>query len=285
MALLPPAARVLSADLSLPTDRTLVMGVLNVTPDSFSDGGAWATPHAAIETAYRLRSQGADIIDIGGESTRPGARPLTWEEEWDRIQLVVRELIKDGFCLSIDTYHSQTAARAAHEGAQIINDVTGGNGDPQMYEECAKAGVYYICQHMRGTPQTMTTKNEYPEGVGQGVLKELMTNAQRAAQAGLEGKIILDPGFGFAKEGEQNWQLAASLPLFVHTGMPVLVGVSRKRFLADICIETDEALARDDATAAFSMYASQKGAWAVRVHNVHASSRAIGVWEKISYYL
>ncbi|MDY5152922.1 dihydropteroate synthase [Actinobaculum suis] len=215
--------------------RTRVMGIVNVTPDSFSDGGAWDTPTKAIAHARRLVARGADVIDIGGESTRPGAKILSWEEEWARIKTVVETLAPE-IPISVDTYHAQTAARAARAGAAIINDVTGGQGDSEMFGVVAQAaqeyGTAYILQHGRGNAQEMNARANYTN-IAAEVKAEVCARLELAIAAGIPAeKIILDPGFGFAKTGRQDWQLAAHIEPFLSLGYPVLIGVSRKRFLA-----------------------------------------------------
>ncbi|WP_053093656.1 dihydropteroate synthase [Actinobaculum suis] len=215
--------------------RTRVMGIVNVTPDSSSDGGAWDTPTKAIAHARRLVARGADVIDIGGESTRPGAKILSWEEEWARIKTVVETLAPE-IPISVDTYHAQTAARAARAGAAIINDVTGGQGDSEMFGVVAQAaqeyGTAYILQHGRGNAQEMDARANYTN-IAAEVKAEVCARLELAIAAGIPAeKIILDPGFGFAKTGRQDWQLAAHIEPFLSLGYPVLIGVSRKRFLA-----------------------------------------------------
>lgn len=258
---------------------TQVMGIVNVTPDSFSDGGKWASASAAIAHAHELAAQGATILDIGGESTRPGATPLAPAEEWERIEPVVRALAGEGFTLSIDTYHSETAQRAVDAGAKIINDVTGGLADPRMFEVVGRLGVPYILQHMRGTPDTMSSLAEYND-VAAEVFAELEARCALAIQAGVSpSNIILDPGFGFAKNGVQNWQLAvACRQLNEDSPYAWMVGVSRKRFLAEFA---EDAPGRDDATAALSMFFALEGAWAVRVHSVPASAAAVKVAQRL----
>ncbi|AWE42989.1 dihydropteroate synthase [Actinobaculum sp. 352] len=250
------------------------MGILNVTPDSFSDGGAWMNVDDAISRGYELIRQGADIIDIGGESTRPGATPLSAQKEWDRIGAVVRALAQTETVVSVDTYHAHTARRAADAGASIINDVTGGAGDPSMFSAVAATGCTYIMQHMRGMPQSMDSMAEY-DSVPEEVAAELAAAMERAISAGVRREqIILDPGFGFAKVAHQNWDLAAHMEAVLALGAPVLVGVSRKRFLAEVT-DGGEPEDRDAATAALTSYFAQLGVWGVRVHDVAASRAAV----------
>ena len=276
-------------------NTTRVMGIVNVTPDSFSDGGKWADPSSAIAHGRELIAQGADILDIGGESTRPGATLLSWQEEWERIGDVVETLAAE-IPVSVDTYHAQTARLAAERGAAIINDVTGGHGDPQMLEVAAEAGekfgTAYILQHGRGHAQDMNSRASYQD-VAEDVCVEVLESLQRALRAGLDPmRIILDPGFGFAKTSKQGWELAAKIDGFLELGYPVLIGVSRKRFLAEFearagsvalggasaSAVTPSALhPRDAATAALTQYFAEKGAWAVRVHEVPGSRAAADV--------
>ena len=251
--------------------RTLVMGILNVTPDSFSDGGMHATPEAAIEAGLRMLEQGADIIDIGGESTRPGAEPLTAEEEWGRIGDVVAALAEAGATLSIDTYHAETARRAAEAGARIINDVTGGAADPDMFAAVAAAGSMYVLQHSRGRAEE---EQSYTH-MGEDVAAELALRQSQALAAGIEReRIILDPGFGFAKDADQCWRLAAELGPVEDLGQPLLIGVSRKRFLAEVSVG-ESALDRDVASAVLAFHFATRGVWAVRAHDVAATRAAV----------
>ncbi|MCF2706659.1 dihydropteroate synthase [Arcanobacterium haemolyticum] len=244
------------------------MGILNVTPDSFSDGGRWNDVDAAIAQGYKLIHEGADIIDIGGESTRPGARMLEPDEEWDRIGAVVRALSQTSTPISVDTYHATTARRAIEAGATIINDVTGGAGDPSMLSTVAALGCPYILQHGRGNPQTMGSLASYTS-VSREVADELREGLERAIAVGINtDNIVVDPGFGFAKDSVHNWDLAANFDAIEELGFPILVGVSRKRFLAEL-----EPASRDDVTAALTSYFAQRGVWGVRVHAV-APSRA-----------
>ncbi|MCI1932295.1 MAG: dihydropteroate synthase [Ancrocorticia sp.] len=255
--------------------RTLVMGILNVTPDSFSDGGEFLDVDAAVARGYAMIRDGADIIDVGGESTRPGARPLTASEEWDRIGAVVRALAQTAMPISVDTYHAQTARNAVEAGAALVNDVTGGAGDPAMLSTVASLGCAYVLQHTRGTPETMNSLASY-ENVSHDVAAELRAVINRAVALGISrNRIIVDPGFGFAKNSAQNWDLAAHMEEVEALGQPLLVGVSRKRFLADVAPDPKDPKERDDATAALTAYFAGRGVWAVRVHEVAASKAAV----------
>ena len=259
--------------------RALVMGVVNVTPDSFSDGGRWATTELAVAHGRQLIAQGADLLDVGGESTRPGARRVDLAEEQKRVLPVIRELAAAGIAVSVDTIHAATAAAAIEAGAVIVNDVSGGLADPAMAGVLADAGVVYICQHWRGDPRTMDGLTDYGGDVLAGVEAELRARLDHLADAGLaDEQVVIDPGLGFAKTHEQSWRLlAATARLREDLRRPVLIGASRKRFLA-LALPDDVAadpLARDAATAATTALAAAAGAWAVRVHEVPASRDAV----------
>ncbi len=259
--------------------RALVMGVVNVTPDSFSDGGRWATTELAVAHGRQLIAQGADLLDVGGESTRPGARRVDLAEEQNRVLPVIRELAAAGVAVSVDTIHAATAAAAIEAGAVIVNDVSGGLADPAMAGVLADAGVVYICQHWRGDPRTMDGLTDYGGDVLAGVEAELRARLDHLADAGLaDEQVVIDPGLGFAKTHEQSWRLlAATARLREDLRRPVLIGASRKRFLA-LALPDDVAadpLARDAVTAATTALAAAAGAWAVRVHEVPASRDAV----------
>ena len=259
--------------------RALVMGVVNVTPDSFSDGGRWITTELAVAHGRQLIAQGADLLDVGGESTRPGARRVDPAEEQNRVLPVIRELAAAGVAVSVDTIHAATAAAAIEAGAVIVNDVSGGLADPAMAGVLADAGVVYICQHWRGDPRTMDGLTDYGGDVLAGVEAELRARLDHLADAGLaDEQVVIDPGLGFAKTHEQSWRLlAATARLREDLRRPVLIGASRKRFLA-LALPDDVAadpLARDAATAATTALAAAAGAWAVRVHEVPASRDAV----------
>lgn len=259
--------------------RALVMGVVNVTPDSFSDGGRWATTELAVAHGRQLIAQGADLLDVGGESTRPGARRVDLAEEQNRVLPVIRELADAGVAVSVDTIHAATAAAAIEAGAVVVNDVSGGLADPAMAGVLADAGVVYICQHWRGDPRTMDGLTDYGGDVLVGVEAELRARLDHLADAGLaDEQVVIDPGLGFAKTHEQSWRLlAATARLREDLRRPVLIGASRKRFLA-LALPDDVAadpLARDAATAATTALAAAAGAWAVRVHEVPASRDAV----------
>ena len=267
----------------VPRDRTLLMGVLNVTPDSFSDGGRWADPEAAVAHARELIAQGADIIDIGGESTRPGAQRVDADTEISRVLPVVRALLADtseggsSAIISVDTIHAATAEAVIDAGAHIINDVSGGLADPAMHGLIARTGVVYVCQHWRGDPETMDRLTDYPGGVVAGVEAELRERLAELDAAGVDrSQVVLDPGLGFAKTHAQSWELlAATSRLIADLGRPLLVGSSRKRFLAQAAEAEATPVQRDAVTAATTALAAAAGAWAVRVHEVPANRAAV----------
>ena len=265
------------------------MGVLNVTPDSFSDGGRWADPEAAVAHARELLAQGADLIDVGGESTRPGAQRVDVDTEISRVLPVVRALLADGAgsadgagasgsaIVSVDTIHAATAEAAIDAGAHIINDVSGGLADPAMHGLIARTGVVYVCQHWRGDPETMDRLTDYPGGVVAGVEAELRERLAELDAAGVDrSQVVLDPGLGFAKTHAQSWELlAATSRLIADLGRPLLVGSSRKRFLAQAAEAEATPVQRDAVTAATTALAAAAGAWAVRVHEVPANRAAV----------
>lgn len=260
-------------------DRTLVMAVVNVTPDSFSDGGAWFAPDAALARARAMLADGADLLDIGGESTRPGSERVTAEEETARIIGVVEALAADGAILSIDTMNAATARACVEAGARIINDVSGGLHDPAMLSTVAELGVPYILQHTRGEPDTMTSLAQYDDVIAD-VVRELEQRVEAALAAGvLDENLILDPGLGFAKNGDQNWDVLAGLDALDALGFPVLVGASRKRFLADVVPDAvaGDARERDHATTSVTALLAAEGVWGVRVHEARPNRDAVEV--------
>jgi dihydropteroate synthase len=259
--------------------RCLVMGVLNVTPDSFSDGGRFLEPAAAIARGLALREAGADLVDVGGESTRPGAHRIPWEDELGRVLPVVRELVAQGVFVSIDTMRARVAGAALEAGAVIVNDVSGGLADPDMLGLVASARRPYVVMHWRGPSTEMESLARYDDVV-RDVRVELGGRLAEAVSAGVEpGFVVLDPGLGFAKDGGHNWSLLAHLDELASLGRPLLVGASRKRFLGALL---DDALRtptepddRDSATAAISALAAGAGAWCVRVHEPASSLDAV----------
>lgn len=261
--------------------RTLVMGVVNVTPDSFSDGGRWFTPGAAVAHGLALLDDGADLLDIGGESTRPGARRVPVDEELARVLPVVDALVARGATVSVDTTRARVAREAVAHGAAIINDVSGGLADDAMYEVVAQTGAVYVAMHWRGHADVMDTFDDYVDVVTD-VRRELAERVAALRGAGVhDDQVVLDPGLGFAKPGASNWPLLARLPELVADGFPVLVGASRKRFLGHLLAHPDgepaPPLARDGATAALSALAAVAGAWCVRVHDAKGSADAVRV--------
>ena len=257
------------------------MGVVNVTPDSFSDGGRWFEPEAAITHGRTLLAQGADVLDVGGESTRPGSARVPVTEELDRVLPVVAALAARGAVVSIDTTRAAVAARAVALGASIVNDVSGGLADPEMRHVVAQTGVVCVAMHWRGHAEVMDRLAGYDDVVAD-VRRELADRVTELARAGVrEEQIVLDPGLGFAKPGQENWPLLARLPELVGDGFPVLVGASRKRFLGHLLAGPDgepvPPPARDHATAAISALAAAAGAWAVRVHDVAPTVDAVRV--------
>ena len=261
--------------------RTAVIGVLNVTPDSFSDGGVFLDARTAIEHGIHLHQQGADIIDVGGESTRPGAERVPGELECARVLPVVAGLSRAGIAVSIDTMRAQTASAAVEAGACIVNDVSGGLADPDMYRVVAGLGVPFVLMHWRGHSAGMNGLAHYDDVVSD-VIGELSQRLSDAVSAGVpEGSVVLDPGLGFAKDSDHNWRLLRDLDRLLALGQPVLVGASRKRFLgAVLASESGEPRPvgeRDAATDAITAIAAFGGVWAVRVHDVLGSRDAVRV--------
>lgn len=260
-----------------PGGRMQVMGVLNVTPDSFSDGGLYEGADAAIAHARELVAQGADLIDVGGESTRPGAARVDPAEEQRRVIPVVRALAADGVRVSVDTMNSATAIAAASAGAAVINDVSGGLADPAMADAVAATGLDYVAMHWRGHSDRMADLAHYGDVVTD-VRDELAARVQALIAAGVhERRIILDPGLGFAKTAQHNWQLLGRLDELIALGHPVLVGASRKRFLAPLLADAAPMTDRDLPTAVISALSARAGAWGVRVHDVAGTRVAIDV--------
>lgn len=268
--------------LALPArDRCLVMGIVNVTEDSFSDGGRWIDPDVAVAHGARLMADGADLVDVGGESTRPGAVRVAAEEELGRVVPVVRELAAAGIPVSVDTMRAAVAEASIEAGAVLINDVSGGVADPRMLDVCAAGEVPVCLMHWRTDRFGSASGRAEPsaEGIVAEVRGHLLRLADRALAAGIpEERIIVDPGLGFAKNADDNWALLHALPELVADGYPVLVGASRKRFTATVVDGTPRPPSdADDATAAISALSAAAGAWAVRVHEVSASRDAVHV--------
>ena len=265
-------------------DRCLVMGVVNVTPDSFSDGGQWFGAEAAVQHGLELIAQGADIVDVGGESTRPGAQRVSEEEELRRIGPVVTGLAGAGVPVSVDTMRASVAEFALNAGAQLVNDVSGGLADPQMARLVAAAGASYVLVHWRGHSRDMYARAAYTDVVGE-VRDELARRVGEVVAAGVApDRIVVDPGLGFGKRPEHNWPLLTHLAEIGVLGgrtFPVLVGASRKRFLGNVLAGPDGTPRPfedcDEATVAISALAATAGAWCVRVHQVRANADAVRV--------
>ncbi|MFR9728477.1 dihydropteroate synthase [Saccharopolyspora sp. MS10] len=261
--------------------RCAVMGVLNVTPDSFSDGGRYLDVEAAVAHGVEMVGEGADLVDVGGESTRPGADRVAAAVEAERVLPVVAELAGAGVRVSVDTTRAEVAAAAVAAGASVINDVSGGLADPDMARVAAETGVPWVLMHWRGHSRNMTALARYEDVVAE-VRAELLAQVDAALRAGVrEDAIVLDPGLGFAKTSHHDWALLHRLGEFVELGFPVLVGASRKRFLGALLADDDGAprppAGRETATAAVSALAADRGAWAVRVHDVRSSLDAVAV--------
>ncbi|HEX6076100.1 MAG TPA: dihydropteroate synthase [Micromonosporaceae bacterium] len=264
-------------------DRPVVIGVLNVTPDSFSDGGRYADLDAAVDHGVRMRHDGADVIDVGGESTRPGAARVAPAVERQRVVPVIEALAAAGVPVSIDTTRAEVAEAALAAGAQIVNDVSGGLADPAMGKVAAVAGCPYILMHWRGHSRQMQRLASYRDVVRE-VREELSSRVDSAVRAGVASdKLVIDPGLGFAKTPEHNWRLCAHLDELVALGYPVLVGTSRKSYLGSLLAAPDGTARpvgeREAATIATTVLAVDAGAWGVRVHDVRGNLDAIKVWQ------
>jgi dihydropteroate synthase len=275
----------LSWPLRRPDGLPVVMGVVNVTPDSFSDGGQWFEPEAAVAHGRELRAQGADILDVGGESTRPGAERPGVEEELRRVLPVVTALAAEDAVVSVDTMRAEVARAALDAGAAVVNDVSGGLADPAMPGLVASRSVPYVVMHWRGHSTQMQSRAVYDDVVGE-VCAELRGRVETLTRAGVPPElIVLDPGFGFAKLAQHNWELLARFEEVLALGHPVLVGTSRKTFLGRLGVADGdsprEPLDRDIATAATSMHAARLGAWGVRVHHVPSTLDALRVQQSI----
>jgi dihydropteroate synthase len=267
--------------------RTLLMGVVNVTPDSFSDGGLWLEPDVAVAHGLALLEQGADLIDVGGESTRPGAGRVPIDEERRRVLPVIAALAGAGAVLSVDTTRAEVAAEALAAGAVIVNDVSGGLADPRMVNVVAEAGVPYVLMHWRGHSDRMQERARYDDVVAD-VRAELSARLEAVTAAGVDpAQVILDPGLGFAKRPEHSWAVLAHIDELATLGRPLLVGASRKGFVGQALAGPDgvprPVLERDVASAALTVLAARAGVWAVRVHDVRASAdalRMLAAWEQ-----
>ncbi|WP_166980338.1 dihydropteroate synthase [Paramicrobacterium fandaimingii] len=261
---------------------TLIMGVVNVTPDSFSDGGRFFSHDDAIEHARELCREGADLIDVGGESTRPGAELVDPVEEQRRVIPVITALAAEGISVSVDTMHSSTAAASVDAGAEIINDVSGGLVDPDMPRVAAESGRDFVAMHWRGYLTDPSERVHYDDVVSD-VHGELERRLEALAHAGIDPeRLIIDPGLGFSKNPEHNWAILAHLDRFESLAGRMLVGASRKRFLSTVSPVGAQPAERDPATAAISMLCAQSGIWAVRVHNVTGTRTALNVLDAVN---
>ena len=269
----------------LQVNRPIVMGILNVTSDSFSDGGQFLEVSRALSHARDLVSDGADIIDIGGESTRPGAQRVPIDVEQSRVLPLIRELAAEGIAVSVDTLNASTASLAIDAGARFINDVSGGLADDDMARVAAQSGAVFIAGHWRGTSATMNDLAHYDDVVAD-VSRELSERVDALLASGMPREsIVLDPGLGFAKNSEHNWTLLTHLSQLTTLGFPVLIGASRKRFVGELMPENATMEDRDLPSSVIAADAISAGAWGVRVHNVRATRIAFAArakWEAAS---
>lgn len=264
------------SQFGFPADRPVVMGILNVTPDSFADGGRFDSFDAAFDRGLAMLDEGVDIIDVGGESTRPGSIGITPEEELHRVLPIIEALASKGAVVSIDTKHAITAKEALAAGAKIVNDVSAGLSDPTMLEVVANMACPYIAMHTRGESSDMQSRAVYSDVVKE-VADELRARVAAILAAGITvDNLILDPGIGFAKEAEHNWEILNHLEAFKALGFPVLIGASRKRFLGKL-VGADSTDARESATIALTALLANQGIWGVRVHSVKPHRDAIAV--------
>ena len=264
------------------TKRPVIWGVLNVTPDSFSDGGEYVSSETAVSRARAMVREGANVIDVGGESTRPGAPRVPIEDEQARVLPVIDALASEGFTLSIDTMNSETAKRAIELGVHFVNDVSGGLADSNMGRVIAESDVDYVAMHWRGHSDQMDSLAHYDDVVADVVREwELRLRALRDQGVSAE-RVIFDPGLGFAKTSQHNWELLRGLESLVGLGHRVLVGASRKRFLGEILGRDHVPAERDAVSAAVGALAADKGAWGLRVHNPQMQREALDVWHAVS---
>ncbi|KQO63919.1 dihydropteroate synthase [Curtobacterium sp. Leaf261] len=256
------------------------MGILNVTPDSFSDGGLHAAYDAAVRHARALVADGADLVDVGGESTRPGAERVPVEVEQRRVLPVIRTLVAEGIAVSVDTMNAATAEAAVEAGAAIVNDVSGGLADPDMARVVAASGAGFVVMHWRGHSDRMQRNAVYAHAV-EDVRREVEQRVAELIVLGVhQDQIVIDPGLGFAKDGRQNWEILAGYERFASLGLPVLVAASRKKFLRGVGSDPDgPARDRDLASAAISLLAAERGAWGVRVHDPAPTRTMLAVWD------
>ncbi|MDR9434760.1 dihydropteroate synthase [Pontimonas sp.] len=256
-------------------------GVLNVTPDSFSDGGLYLDAGAAIARGVQMAEEGASVIDVGAESTRPGATRIDQETEIARLEPVVRGLVLEGIRVSVDTMRAEAAMRMVDCGAAIINDVSGGQADPDMCHRVATAGVDYVLMHWRGHSDQMDSLAHYGDVVTD-VTAELGTQRDKAVEAGIDPeRITLDPGIGFAKDASHNWELLRTIEVIAQMGHGVLVGASRKRFLGALLPEGHSATERDGVSVALSVALAGRGVTALRVHEPRPHREALEVWQRV----
>ncbi len=281
-------------DVRTAPGRPRVMGIVNVTPDSFSDAGQWADTDSAVRHGLDLLEQGADILDIGGESTRPGATRPVVEEEIDRVVPVIAALASRGAVVSVDTMRARVAEASLAAGAQIVNDVSGGLAEPEILDVVAQYDAHYIAMHWRAHSQRMADFSHYPAGVVSEVVQELGERVASIRAAGIDpAKVILDPGLGFAKTAEQNWELLAGLGELHELGFPQLVGASRKSFLGALLADAHgprPVTDREDANTALTTLLAQPQpwgqVWGIRVHDVRATRDALAVlaaWSQRSH--
>jgi len=261
--------------------RCLVMGVVNVTPDSFSDGGRFLDHDLAVEHGLGLAAVGADLVDVGGESTRPGAVRPPLDEELERVVPVVKRLAAEGVRVSVDTMRARVAEAAVGAGAVLVNDVSGGRADHDMFPTVARLGAAYVLMHWRAHSQEMAEHTDYGDVVAD-VAEELRAQLELATAAGIDpGRVALDPGIGFSKTADQNWEVLAGLARLHDLGRPLLLATSRKRFLGHLLESPDGSLrpplGREDATTATTALAAAAGAWCVRAHDAAATIDAVRV--------
>lgn len=263
-----------------PGARARIMGILNVTPDSFSDGGRHVSVDDAVDHAAALIAAGADLVDVGGESTRPGAERVPLEVEQERVLPVVRELVGRGIAVSVDTMNAATAERAVALGAVVVNDVSGGLADPDMPRVAAATGAVFVVMHWRGHSDRMQQNAHYADPV-EDVRREVEQRVVELIDQGVHpDQLVIDPGIGFGKDAAQNWQLLAGYDRFASLGLPVLIGASRKRFLQGVGSPPEApATDRDLASAAISLLAAERGAWGVRVHAPAPTRALLDVWD------
>ena len=257
-------------------------GIVNVTPDSFSDGGLFVAPEVAVAHARELLADGASVIDVGGESTRPGAPRVSVEEEQARVLPVISALVAEGITVSIDTMNASTAVAAIDAGVRYVNDVSGGLADPDMVGVIAHSSVDYVVMHWRGHSEHMDALATYDDVVLE-VSRELQERLETLQQAGVTAKrIVIDPGLGFAKTPQHNWAVVAGMETLVALGHRVLVGASRKRFLGEIVEGEHSPTERDGVSAVVGVFLAERGVWGLRVHNPKVHRQALDVWHAVS---